>query len=136
LFTHLIAPVAVLGPTYCPTFLPSPFSARAIWYMLNGQSGDGKSKNHELLRAYILLAKKGPASPSRAENVAAWVEWMVAQDPAHESKETTLNEHTIVSALELCHRCKDTHSAFRIARAMAFDVDDSQGPTGMHKQRH
>lgn len=85
---------------------------------------------HKLLRAHILLAKKGSASPSRAENVAAWVEWMVAQDPARESRETTPNERTVVSALELCYRCKDTHSALRIARAMTRILDDSQeGPT-------
>lgn len=89
---------------------------------------------HKLLRAHIFLAKKGSALPSRAENVAAWVEWMVAQDPARKSKETTPNEHTVVSALELCYRCKDTHSALRIARAMTRILDDSQrGPTtGMH----
>jgi len=88
---------------------------------------------HKLLRAHILLAKKGSASSSRAENVATWVEWMVAQDPARESKETTPNEHTVVSALELCYRCKDSHSALRIARAMIFDDSNSQeSPTGMH----
>jgi hypothetical protein len=79
---------------------------------------------NKLLRAHILLSKKGSASPSRAENVAAWVEWMVAQDPARKSKETIPNERTIVSALELCHRCKDIQSALRVARAMIFD--DSQ----------
>lgn len=85
---------------------------------------------HKLLRAHILLAKKGSASPSRAENVAAWVEWMVAQDPTRKSKETIPNEHTIVSALELCHRCEDTQSALRIARAMMFDdSQEGHGPT-------
>jgi hypothetical protein len=92
---------------------------------------------NKLLRAHILLAKKGSASPgpSRAENVAAWVEWLVTRDPTHKSKEITPNERTIVSALELCYRCKDMHSALRIARAMIFD-DSQEGPkgspTGMH----
>jgi hypothetical protein len=87
---------------------------------------------HKLLRAHILLARKGSASPSRAENVAAWVERMVAQDPARKSKETTPNERTIVSALELCHRCKDMHSALRIARAMIFDDSQEGLATGKH----
>jgi hypothetical protein len=79
---------------------------------------------HKLLRAHVLLAKKGSATSSRAENVAAWVEW--TQDPTRESKETTPNERTIISAVELCYRSKDVHSALRIARAM-------EGlPTGMH----
>jgi pentatricopeptide repeat protein len=73
---------------------------------------------HKLLCAHILLAKKGSTLPSRSESVAAWVEWMVTQDPARKSERTTLNERTIASALELCHHCKDTQSALRIARAV------------------
>lgn len=83
---------------------------------------------HKLLHAHIILAKKLSAPPSRADNVAAWVEWMVAQDPERESKETTLKEHTIISALELCRHCKDAHSALRITRAMI--LNDSQSPNG------
>jgi len=85
---------------------------------------------HNLLRAHIILAKKSPASPSRAENVASWVEWMVAQDPARKSKETKPNEYTIVSALGLCHLSKDTHSALRIVRAMISDDSNKGRPTG------
>jgi pentatricopeptide repeat protein len=81
----------------------------------------------KLLRAHALLAKKGSATSSRAENVAAWVEWMAAQDPTRESREITPNERTIVSALELCHSCKDAHSALRIARAMISDDDSQKG---------
>jgi hypothetical protein len=85
---------------------------------------------NKLLRAHILLAKKGSASLSRAENAAAWVEWMVAQDPTRKSKETIPNERTIVSALELCHRCEDVQSALRIVRAMIFDdSQEGHGPT-------
>jgi hypothetical protein len=84
---------------------------------------------HKLLRAHLLLTKKGSATSSRAKNVAAWVEWMVAQqDPTRESKETTPNERTIISALDLCYRCKDAHSALRIARAM----EGPSRPTGTH----
>ena len=85
---------------------------------------------HKLLNAHILLAKKGSVPSYRAENAAAWVEWMVAQDPARKSKEMTPNEYTMVIALELCHRCKDMHSALRIARAMIFDDSQRGTPTG------
>ena len=83
---------------------------------------------HKLLRAHILLAKQegeknkeeGEGSPSplpsRAENAAAWVEWMLAQ--VSRSKKATPNEHSLVYALELCYRCRDMPSALRIARAM------------------
>ena len=92
---------------------------------------------NKLLRAHILLAKKVSASPgpSRAENVAAWVEWLVAQDPTHKSKETTPNERTIVSALELCHRCNDMHSALRIARAIIF-YNSQEGPKSPPSGKH
>jgi hypothetical protein len=86
---------------------------------------------HKLLRAHILLAKQegeknkeeGKDSPSpspsesssRAENAAAWVEWMLARV---RSKNATPNEHSLVYALELCYRCRDMPSALRIARAM------------------
>ena len=83
---------------------------------------------NKLLRAHILLAKKGSTLPSRSENVAAWVEWMVAQDPARNSEKPIPNERTVVSALELCHRCKDTQSALRIARAVT--LGGSQGGHG------
>ena len=73
----------------------------------------------KLIRAHILLANKGSALPSRAENVAEWVEWMVA--PRRESKSTVPDERTVLSALELCHRCKDPRSALRIANAMMVD---------------
>ena len=82
----------------------------------------------KLLSAHITLAKNGLASPSGAENVAAWVEWMVAQDPARESEITTPNEQTVVCALEFCDRSKDMRSALRIARVMTSDR--SQGSIG------
>ena len=82
----------------------------------------------KLLSAHIALAKNGLASPSGAENVAAWVEWMVAQDPARESEKTTPNEQTVVCALEFCDRSKDMRSALRIARVMTSDR--SQGSIG------
>jgi hypothetical protein len=75
---------------------------------------------NKLVRAHIHLAKEGSKSPDRSENVAAWVEWMVAQDPTREPSDTTPNERTLVSALELCNRCKDTHSALRIVRAVVM----------------
>jgi hypothetical protein len=53
LSTHLIAPAAVLGPNHCPTSLPSSFPARAIRCTLNGQSGDGESKNHVKIWTYV-----------------------------------------------------------------------------------
>ncbi len=83
----------------------------------------------KFLRAHMILAKKGSASPSGAESVATWVEWMVAPDPTHKHDENILKEHAIVSALELCYRCKDVHSALRIVRAVISD--DSQGPTSI-----
>ena len=52
-FTHLIAPAAVLGPNHCPTSLPSSFPARAIRCTLNGQCGDGESKNHVKIWTYV-----------------------------------------------------------------------------------
>lgn len=87
-----------------------------------------------LLRAHILLAKKGSATSSRAENVATWMEWMVVQDPTRESKEFTPNEYMAVSALELCYLCKDAHSALRIARAIVFDDSSQKGPGSLALQ--
>ena len=83
---------------------------------------------YKLLRAHILLAEKGSAEPSRAENVVTWVERMVAQVPVRESKKTTLDEGMVVLALKLCYRCKDTQSALRIARAMIVNDDSQEVP--------
>jgi hypothetical protein len=85
---------------------------------------------HKLLRAHhILLAKEeGPGSPSRAQNAASWVEWMVLQDH-HSRDKTTPNEPTFMSALELCHRCQDTSSALRIAHVV-LDLIPSGGGGG------
>lgn len=89
---------------------------------------------HKLLRAHNHLAKKeqekkegqGQAStsgsPSRAENAAVWVEWMLRRVPR--SEKTTPNEHTLAAALELCYRYKDLSSALRIVRAAL----DPKGP--------
>ncbi len=74
---------------------------------------------NKLVHAHIHLAKGGSKSPDRSGNVAAWVEWMLAQDPTREPSKTTPNERTLVCALDLCSRCKDTHSALRIVRAVA-----------------
>lgn len=85
---------------------------------------------HKLLRAHILLAKDS-ASPSHTENVAAWVEWMVAQYPVRKSMETIPNRNTIVSALGLCYHCEDMRSALRIARAMIIDDSQESPPSHM-----
>jgi hypothetical protein len=49
---------------------------------------------------------------------------MVTQSPAPDSTDTTPTLHTIISALELCYLCQDTHSALRIA---AMILGGSQG---------
>src|SRR5712671_6398114 len=51
--THLSAPAAVLGPNHCPTSLPRSFPASAIRCTLNGQKGEGESKNHVRICTYV-----------------------------------------------------------------------------------
>jgi hypothetical protein len=73
---------------------------------------------HNLLSAHFVLSKEGSAFPSGPENVAKWVEFLIARDPTRKSKENALRERTITSAFKLCLQCKDMHSALRIARAI------------------
>lgn len=51
--THRIAPAAVLGPNHSPTSLPSCLPTSAIRWTENGAYGDGSSRNHERIRAYV-----------------------------------------------------------------------------------
>jgi hypothetical protein len=63
---------------------------------------------HKLILAHhVLLGKEkgAPASPSRVQNAAMWVEWMVAQD-RHPREKTTPNGYTLISALDLCYSAK------------------------------
>ncbi|KAI0268192.1 hypothetical protein BC834DRAFT_968402 [Gloeopeniophorella convolvens] len=69
---------------------------------------------HKLVQAHLILAREGITSSARSENVAAWVEWMVAQG----GDDLVPHKFTIASALELCSRCADMSSALRIARAL------------------
>ena len=84
----------------------------------------------KFLRAHVLLARdEGSPSPSRSENAAEWVEWIVAQAP----REQVIMPHqgTLVIALELCYRCRDMPSALRIIRAiMDSDADPEGLPLG------
>jgi hypothetical protein len=82
-----------------------------------------------LVRAHVLLAKKevgSPSpSPSRGENVAEWVEWMVRRAPREKMMPRA---GVIVYAFELCYLCRDLPSAIRIARAIINSNEDSEGP--------
>ena len=74
---------------------------------------------HKLLRAHDALAKRG--APAQSENVAAWIEYFMAQAQHHESG--VPHHHALTIALGLCHHTRDMPSALRIARAML------EGPT-------
>jgi hypothetical protein len=66
----------------------------------------------KLLRAHIALARSGSTSPARrSEDVATWIEWFMKQE------DNVPNQHSLTTALGLCHRCGDMPSALRIARA-------------------
>ncbi|KAH8999037.1 hypothetical protein EDB92DRAFT_2111135 [Lactarius akahatsu] len=73
----------------------------------------------KLLRAHTVLASKGPASPARSENAAAWIEWFMAQG----REDGVQSKYSFNTALGLCHLCEDMQSALRIARAVL------EGPT-------
>ena len=51
--TYLIAPAAVLGPNHCPTSFPRSLPTRAMRWTLNGQSGEGVSRNQVMICTYI-----------------------------------------------------------------------------------
>jgi hypothetical protein len=67
---------------------------------------------HKLLRAHIALARGGSTFPARSENVAAWIEWFIAQGHEH----SVPNKYALNTAFGLCRRCGDMSSALRIAR--------------------
>ena len=48
-----IAPAAVEGPNQLPTSLPSSLPASAMRWTLNGQSGEGESRNQVRIRTYV-----------------------------------------------------------------------------------
>jgi len=66
----------------------------------------------KFLRAHTALARGGSTSPARSEDAAVWIEWFMARG----HKDSIPNQHSLTTALALCHRCGDMPSALRIAR--------------------